>query len=199
VETLDRDALDRAIARLGAEPIDESPRIAAPLAEAHRLRGEPARAIEIARSGLASFPNHMGILCVLARSLADAGDRDGSRETYAELLSQDPGNIEARSCLGLASARSDGESDDAPAPGPVSPGIPEGLAHLEGLFSTGDRGRGSTDTESIATLTLAEIYARQGLRDKAVEVCERIVREHPDDEEARARLEEYRSAPAQII
>jgi len=203
VEPLNRDVLDRAIARLESEPIDASPRVAAPLAEAHRLRGEPARAVEIARSGLASFPNHRGILCVLARSLADAGEPTPSREAYAELLRLDPQNIEARACLGLASRTLDDAPPDTPSEaaveGSLTQTIPEGLAHLDGLFSARDDCGDPDPEQSIATLTLAEIYARQGLRAKAIEVCERILRDRPDDDEAKSRLEEYRRIPAQVI
>jgi len=203
VKPLDRDVLDRAIERLESQPIHVSPRVAAPLAEAHRLRGEPARAVEIARAGLASFPDHRGILCVLARSLADAGEPTPSREAYAELLRLDPQNIEARACLGLASRTAADAPADAPpevaAEGPLAQTIPEGLAHLDGLFSArGDSGDAAPE-QSIATLTLAEIYARQGLRAKAIEVCERILRDRPDDDEAKERLEEYRRIPAQVI
>ncbi len=75
------------------------------------------------------------------------------------------------------------------------------LAHLSDLF--GPSAGNPTDREDageltgIATLTLAEIYARQGLPDKAVEVCQQILASDPEDAEALRRLEEYERALAE--
>ena len=51
---------------------------------------------------------------------------------------------------------------------------------------------------SIATLTLAEIYSRQGLYGKAAEVCEKILESEPDNERAKSALDEYRKHPATV-
>ncbi len=41
-------------------------------------------------------------------------------------------------------------------------------------------------------------YARQGLTQRAVEVCELILERRPDDSAARTRLEEYRRSLAAL-
>jgi len=82
-----------------------------------------------------------------------------------------------------------------PSTEPVS--LTSELAHLSDLFGpTAQNAPHAADGEltGIATLTLAEIYARQGLPDKAVEVCQQILATDPDDEEAKRRLEEYERA-----
>jgi len=75
------------------------------------------------------------------------------------------------------------------------------LAHLSDLFgpSSGNPADGAVAGEltGIATLTLAEIYARQGLPDKAVEVCQQILARDPDHADALRRLEEYERALAE--
>ncbi len=75
------------------------------------------------------------------------------------------------------------------------------LAHLSDLFgpSAGDPADrdGAGELTGIATLTLAEIYARQGLPDKAVEVCQQILARDPEDADALKRLEEYERALAE--
>ena len=78
--------------------------------------------------------------------------------------------------------------------------LSEELAHLADLFEPPRKERvfGETRPGVIATLTLAEIYSRQGLNQKAAEVCERILEREPDNEEARQRLEEYRKHPASV-
>ncbi len=75
------------------------------------------------------------------------------------------------------------------------------LAHLSDLFgpSSGnpaDRD-GAGELVGIATLTLAEIYARQGLPDKAVDVCQQILAKDPENADALRRLEEYERALAE--
>ncbi len=75
------------------------------------------------------------------------------------------------------------------------------LAHLSDLFgpsppNPADRD-GAGELSGIATLTLAEIYARQGLPDKAVEVCQQILAKDPENANALRRLEEYERALAE--
>jgi tetratricopeptide (TPR) repeat protein len=48
----------------------------------------------------------------------------------------------------------------------------------------------------MATATLAEIYFQQGYLDKAIEIYQKVLRHHPDDEESRARLSELRGMRA---
>ena len=78
--------------------------------------------------------------------------------------------------------------------------LSEELAHLADLFlpvNTSSEGP-SLGPTSIATLTLAEIYSRQGLYGKAAEVCERILERDPDNEGAKSALDEYRKHPASV-
>ena len=78
--------------------------------------------------------------------------------------------------------------------------LSEELAHLADLFlpvNTSSEGPLLGPT-SIATLTLAEIYSRQGLYGKAAEVCERILERDPDNEGAKSALDEYRKHPASV-
>jgi tetratricopeptide (TPR) repeat protein len=78
--------------------------------------------------------------------------------------------------------------------------LSEELAHLADLFlpvDTSSEGP-SLGPSSIATLTLAEIYSRQGLYGKAAEVCERILERDPDNEGAKSALDEYRKHPASV-
>lgn len=47
--------------------------------------------------------------------------------------------------------------------------------------------------EGPRTRTMAELYARQGLLDRAVDIYEHLVRERPEDREVRSRLDELRA------
>ena len=83
---------------------------------------------------------------------------------------------------------------------PGAGSLSEELAHLADLFlpvDTSSEGP-SLGPSSIATLTLAEIYSRQGLYGKAAEVCERILERDPGNEGAKSALDEYRKHPASV-
>jgi tetratricopeptide (TPR) repeat protein len=77
--------------------------------------------------------------------------------------------------------------------------LSEELAHLDELFVSParryDPGSGA-EPAGIATLTLAEIYSKQGLTREAVRICETILERQPDNEEAKRALEAYLSQPA---
>ena len=83
---------------------------------------------------------------------------------------------------------------------PGAGSLSEELAHLADLFLPADTNSdgSSLGPSSIATLTLAEIYSRQGLYGKAAEVCERILERDPDNEGAKSALDEYRKHPASV-
>lgn len=171
-----------------------SSRVYAPLAEAYRLTGRTEDAVRLARDGLAAFPGHLAIRLVLARSLVDRGDGAEAAEIYREILRDDPQNVEAGAYAG--------EAEDVSVP-PIpteqarAGTLSEELEHLAELFGDpSDYGETERQPDGIATLTLAEIYARQGLAEKAVEICETILRRRPDDERATTRLAEYRRSLA---
>lgn len=199
---LDRDDLTSAVGALeDALSRGDSPRALAPLAEAQRLRGEVEEAIRTAESGLDAHPDHVGILIVLARALADAGRQPEAHRAYREVLERDPENLEARACLMPSEVPSEPATSELE---PAAQGqsadragsLHEELEDLASLFSPrrplDEAPDGSDVLSGIATLTLAEVYARQGMFERAVDVCETILERDPGDERARARLEEYR-------
>jgi tetratricopeptide (TPR) repeat protein len=93
-----------------------SPRAFAPLAEVYRLDGRLEDALRVARQGLGSYPTHVGIRLILARTLIDIGDGDGASEEYRLVLKGDPENVEAAAYLEAGAM-----SDVAPEPPGVSP------------------------------------------------------------------------------
>ena len=198
---------------------DSSPKIFAPLAEAYRLSGQLDKALETARLGIKAHPDHMGIRVVLARATVDSEGRETGLPAYEDVLKLDPDNLEARAYIDSvpeppeAPAEGAGtrmlpaeappttpEDIEQPARRPGAGSLSEELAHLADLFMPSDTNSGgpSLGPSSIATLTLAEIYSRQGLHNKAAEVCERILERDPDNERARSALEEYRRNPASV-
>ncbi|MBN2564222.1 MAG: tetratricopeptide repeat protein [Candidatus Eisenbacteria bacterium] len=195
----------------------DSPRTFAPLAEAYRLAGRLDDALRAAERGAAAFPAHVGIAIVLARTLTDLNDFERAREAYVRVLRLDPGNLEALSLVGTTAASADehersGEDSSEPAVrltessgtdsrAPTA-SLDEELSHLDDLFvSPAHRHEPTSDVgqpDGIATLTLAEIYSRQGLRQEAVRVCEAILERQPENEEARRALDLYLSQSVSV-
>jgi tetratricopeptide (TPR) repeat protein len=222
--TLNRDELARTASALEAELAAQgSPRIFAPLAEIYRLQGRTDEAVRVAREGLRLFPEHLAIRIVLARALVDARDASGARGTYGEVLLRDPSNLEARAHLetrgepiprpsaGAPVTLAEPAAEDPMAGGPLHAeanaepatgvqDLAEELGHLADLFSPRIGTWAPTEevVTGIATLTLAEIYARQGLFDKAVEVCQTILARTPADQEAMERLRRYQEQLASV-
>ena len=198
---------------------DPSPRIFAPLAEAYRLSGQLDSALETARRGVEAHPDHVGIRIVLARAIVDSEGRERALAVYGDVLTLDSGNLEARAYLDAVREPADAPAEgatrgdaahEAPPPAaedtalygrrPGAGSLSEELAHLADLFVPAETNSDepSLGPSSIATLTLAEIYSRQGLYGKAAEVCERILERDPDNVRAKSALEEYRSHPASV-
>jgi len=195
---------------------DPAPGVFAPLAEAYRLAGRLESALRTARLGVDAHPDHLGIRIVLARAIADSEGGRSAVEAYGEVLERDAGNLEARAFIDSAgrtlraaheeTAQEGGGVTAPPAGeeavelGSQTGSLSEELTHLADLFLPTEPGtdRQSLAPASIATLTLAEIYSRQGLHDKAAEVCERILEREPDNERAREALEDYRRHPASV-
>jgi tetratricopeptide (TPR) repeat protein len=200
---LERSTLDSAIDTLERELLDgRGSRAYAPLTEAYRREGRLDDAIRVGRAGAQAYPGHVGIRIVLARALAESSQAQDAREEYEEVLRLDPSSSEARIALGLLGRRPTAAPPPATNQKPSGPaGLSEELAHLSDLFcprpDTDLAGRGC-EFSGIATLTLAEIYARQGFPQRAVEVCELILERRPDDSTARTRLEEYRRSLAAL-
>lgn len=72
-----------------------------------------------------------------------------------------------------------------------------GLAHilqdLEGIYPSETRVERTRRGESVATITLADLYVDQGLIRKAVEVMELVFERSPDNQHIKKRLEELRA------
>jgi tetratricopeptide (TPR) repeat protein len=196
---------------------DPSPRTFAPLAEAYRLCGRLEEALATSEEGVRAHPDHVGIRIVRARALAEAGRREKALEAYGQVLKRDPDNLEAQSYVSWADAPrgvgtpeqgtrrdGDGRNVDQGASEQAETGTPqrsgtlsEELGRIAALFAplpgVVEADRQECEPSGIATLTLAEIYSRQGLPDKAAEVCEQILEREPDNERARSALEGYLS------
>jgi tetratricopeptide (TPR) repeat protein len=115
------------------------------LAEAYRKAGQPERAREILREGLARHPDAASGLVVLGRVLADVGESAESAAAYRRVLELDGGNLVALRAL-ADQARDAGRLDEARAHygelllrNPTSDDVRSALAELAELEGSADR------------------------------------------------------------
>jgi len=167
-------------------------RTSASLSEAYRLQGRVEDAVRVAREAARELPRNVAVRIALARALSDAGDDEEALVAYRDALSMDPENLEALAATeGPHSAELHAVALEPPAERTQPGSLSDELSHLSELFIE-PRSGAAPSGDGIATLTLAEIYARQGLFDRAVRVCEVLSERTPDDTTVAARLTEYR-------
>jgi tetratricopeptide (TPR) repeat protein len=155
---------------------DPSPRNVMGLADAYRLVGRPERAIEVLSPLLAEDTSAISPRVLLAWCLEDAGRAEEALVAIQEVHGLDPANPFARPPRVVPAAQpADGETQAEPERALT----PEELARVP--------------PSPLYSATLAEIFERQGFEEKAIEILERIVGEHPDRDDLRAKIAELRS------
>lgn len=167
-----------------------------------------------------SMPENHRAGKLLAQTLDRLGERSAAAEICREVLRHYPGDEEIESMLAQLTSPSVG-SDAPAAPSaaplhmdatPAMPGAPEDGPEAPPAVESApedDRAEalpkevpGATTRppderpDVIQTNTLAELYLRQGLVDKAVEVYRGMLKVDPDNDTVRGRLEEL--APGEI-
>ncbi len=166
--------IDELRRRAGRDP---GSRLFAQLAEETRKAGDLAEAIRIVRTGLGVHPTDPAALVTLGRALIESGDLPGGRSALEEAVRQAPENILAGRLLGEALEGLQERGEEA------VPARPQGGAGEE-------RGVPADPGPPLASPTLGELYVKQGLVERAVEVYRQVVAEHSGDERSRMRLAE---------
>ncbi len=194
--------------------VSKDPRSTAfvPLAEAYRQIGLMDDALEAARLGTRMLPHFSPGFSTLGRVLGQMGRIDEAMSAYAKALSID--RQSQATLVGLARLhmiRSERDQarkilhqakefhpDDEKItdmlnaldlPRPWSE-IKQG-SHTQETVSPDDTTPEETG-EPIPTVTLAEVYVRQGLTNEAVKVYQDILKLNPDNTEARERMMQLR-------
>jgi len=180
----------------------------APLADAYRKQGNLEEAFKLCKKGLEKHPNNASARVVLGRvyqsqgkvqeaaselkkvleldpenlmahSLLgsiymEKGDHQAAIEEYQKILTLNPDDEETQASLKQAIEKAAGESQ----PGPVSKKPP---LQVE---------KKSAAKDSTATLTVAELYLKQGHYDKAIEVFRELLADDPQNLMLRQKLAE---------
>ena len=176
-----------------------------PLAEAYRQIGLLDDALEAARFGTEMLPHFSPGYSTMGRILGQMGRLDASMSAYARALSIDRQSQAALVGLSrlhlirgerdqarkiLQQAKEFHPDDEKINDMLVALDLPRPWAQIKQASIAYEQGPSheSAPGEPIETATLAEIYAKQGLFDKALEVYQGILVQGPENESARKRI-----------
>ncbi len=179
-----------------------------PLAEAYRQIGLLDDALEAARLGTKMLPHFSPGFSTMGRILGQMGRIEEAMSAYARALSIDRQSQSA--LVGLArlhlirgerdlartilrQAQEFHPDDDKIADMLVALDLPRPWKDIKQASRGKEEPPPAMDEpaepdEPIPTLTLADVYVKQGLLDKAIKVYQDILRERPDNDKARERL-----------
>ncbi len=176
-----------------------------PLAEAYRQIGLLDDALEAARLCTEMLPHFSPGFSTMGRILVQMGRLDESMSAYARALSIDRQSQAALVGLSrlhlvrgerdqsrkiLQQAKEFHPDDVKISEMLVALDLPRPWAQIKKASKAHEQGPSheSVPVEPIATATLAEIYVKQGLLDKALEVYQGILIQSPENESARTRI-----------
>jgi tetratricopeptide (TPR) repeat protein len=203
------DSLDQEIHTLRAafwSARDPEGRGFASLADAYRRRGNLDEAHLLVQEGLGRHPDFATGHLVASRVARERGDLVAAREHLDRVLQLDGGNVLAvveRAGALASEGDREGASEDLQVALDQDPSDAEALGHMEALET---ESRFDTELEPadeqesgeegpILTRTMGDLFARQGFRERALEVYEQLLEKNPEDQELIERLEELRASP----
>jgi len=197
--------LDDLKARWEREPLS---RAFVPLAEEYRRLGRFPEAEKACREGLQRHPNYYSARVLLGRTLLELDRLDEAAEEFRRVLESEPQNILAGKLL-AGIYRNQGRWGDALETFrrlqlfyPDNAEVRTQVYQLErgpengGGSAAGAPGEIPAPGDALATNTLAEIYLRQGLIDRAVAVYENMLRADPGGGGRRTAASEDRRSAA---
>lgn len=187
-----------------------------PLAEAYRQIGLLDDALEAARLGTEMLPHFSPGFSTMGRILGQMGRLDESMSSYARALSIDRQSQAALVGLSrlhlvrgerdqarkiLQQAKEFHPDDEKINDMLVALDLPRPWAEIKQASIAHEQvpSHESAPGEPIATATLAEIYVKQGLFDKALEVYQGILVQDPENVSARKRITQLQEKLGEVV
>jgi tetratricopeptide (TPR) repeat protein len=177
-------------------------RLFAPLADAYRKSGDLDRAIALCEKGLERYPSYASAHVILGKCFYDKGATERARSEFLSVIELDQENMVALKFLGdILAAEGDRESAARYyrrllAVDPTNEEVEAALGKLEEgvqvrqIDLTDEKQiRRIEGSSELATMTLAGIYASQGYYNKALKIYQDIIRNEPENEQARKMVE----------
>jgi pentatricopeptide repeat protein len=191
--------------------LDENPDslVFAPLADAYRRQGNLKEALEVCKKGLQKHASYTLAQVVLGRILREQGKIDDAAGEFKTVLEIDPDNLLAHNQLGsILLEKKDFQAaieefqkvltlnpDDEDAQKDLKVSIEKAAGENQDHSSISKVEETSENKlippkESTATLTLADLYLKQGHFDKAIEVFQELLANDPQNLMLRQKLTE---------
>ncbi|MBI2026295.1 MAG: hypothetical protein HYS98_00545 [Deltaproteobacteria bacterium] len=187
-------------------------KIFAPLAEAYRRNGLVEEALALCEKGLSFFPDYAGGKVAYARSLMDAADFSRARMILEETVSFNPQNLLAhrllKKCyekLNLSKEAAEIQKritflnpydlsvvEDTKPQREDSPFEGFELKSLKSALSVTERSNEEKNNtqKNYVTLSFAQLYEKQGLLQKALEVYEALTKKEPENQLIQTKCQE---------
>lgn len=149
------------------------------LSKCYLAKGDTAGAVRELQNILTLDPYNVPALIILGDVTRDSGRYADAERCYRKVLEIDPDNTDVQYKLHLLGQLTE-------------PEIPPEITVFEKAEVPYERATISEEPEGVATITLAEVYAEQGLLDKAASIISKLLKEHPDDKrvlEANAKIQ----------
>jgi tetratricopeptide (TPR) repeat protein len=179
----------------------------APLADAYRRQGKLEDALTVCRKGVDRHPHYASGRVVLGRILQDQGKVEEALAEFRRVLEADPENIMAHTLIGgVLMQKKDYQSaieeyqrvltlnpDDDSVQGFLKEAIEKAAGENKVAAAPpekrpAERKASGKEKESTASLTLAELYYKQGHFDKAIEVYQELLGSDPQNQILRQKL-----------
>lgn len=169
----------------------------AQLADLYRKAGRPADAIATCRAGLLRYPHYTTARLILAKTLLAESDPAAALAEIETILQVSPKDVQCHRLAAEAHRRM-GRLDAAVRALEVAVALDPGDRESRALLSLlrVDAGAGETGgvarllaDDTFITAVFGDVCLDQGLADEAAVVFTRMLRQDPDNTEARERLE----------
>ena len=172
-------------------------RLFAPLADAYRKQGDPAKAIEILEKGLERFPEYASGHVILGKCFYDTGATERAKAEFRRVLELDAENMVALKFLGDIMLAEDRRAEAAEcyrrllAIDPKNEDAARSLKESQPSFAVkeidlaDDAIARDERPRDLATMTLAGIYAAQGYYNKALAIYRDVLAREPANREAK--------------
>jgi tetratricopeptide (TPR) repeat protein len=180
----------------------------APLADAFRKQGSLEEAFNICKKGLEKHPNYTSARVVLGRVYKEQGKTEQAASEFKKVLETDPENLMAHSLLGaiyvekgdhqaaieeyqkILTLNPDDEETQVALKQAIEKAAGEQKTNKPFKKEMPPAEKKNVAKESTATLTIAELYLKQGHFDKAIEVYQELFANDPQNLMLRQKLAE---------
>jgi tetratricopeptide (TPR) repeat protein len=171
----------------------------AQLADLYRKVGRSREAIHLCREGLARYPHYTTARLILAKALLTEGELDPALAELTVILAASPQDLQSHRLaaeIHRRCGRIDAAVEHLQTAARLDPGDRESRAVLGVLRPEGRAGEEADGLgrlladDTFVTVAFGRACLDQGLADEAAQVFGRILRQHPDNAEARAGLEQ---------